>query len=756
MKRIFMMGLALATQHLVWSQTDSIPKDSVNVLAPIEVRATRVNNKMPFAASNLQDKQISKQNHGANLPYLLGQLPSVVTSSDDGTGVGYSSLRIRGTDMTRINVTFNGIPVNDPESQGIFFVNTSDIASSTSSIQIQRGVGSSTNGAGAFGGSINISNIEQSNNASALVSNSYGSFNTWKHTIKAATGLLQGGFQMDIRLSKINSSGYIDRSKADLKSLQFLTGWTSKNQKTNIKFNLLTGKEKTGQAWNGIGVIFDLKDAAHIDYGQILDNIGRQTNSIGEMVDAHGKSSYYNDQTDNYQQDYYQLFINQKFNPYWTGNLSLFMTRGRGYYNEYKDGDDHDGEKFKNYGLPNYVPVIGDTIKRVNLIRQIWLDNYYSGTVFSLVYDKNKTNLAFGGAYTNYDTRHYGFIKWAQYGIPPDHQWYHLSAYKHDINFYSKWQQEIAEGLFTFLDLQVRNVSYNIHGFRKNPMVNIEATHLFFNPKIGINYLIRHDGKKYSRIFASYALANKEPNRDDFEAAPTQQPKPEHLQDLELGFDYSDPNWNAGFTGYYMKYKDQLILTGMINDVGAYNRTNVPSSYRAGIELNAGIKPSSIFELSTNAAFSRNKIKSFTQYSDDYDNGGQIEEIFNNSDIAFSPNVVVGATASFEPFYKPTTSRHFFIDIIQKYVSRQYLDNTATKFKSINPYALTDLRLRYHLSSKLFREVSITGVVSNIFNRKYENNGYTYSYLYDGALTVNNFYFPQAGTNWNVGISFGF
>lgn len=754
MKRILLICTAIAYHTIVLAQQPN--KDSVHQLSPIEVRATRVNEKMPFAATNLSEKQIEKQNLGFNLPYLLGQIPSVITSSDDGVGVGYSALRIRGTDMTRINVTFNGIPVNDPESQGTFFVNTSDIASSTSSIQVQRGVGSSTNGAGAFGGSVNISNIEQDSMASSSISNSYGSFQTRKHTLKAATGLLLGGFQADIRLSEIHSLGFVERASSNLKSLQFLTGWTSKNKMTNIKFNLLTGKEITGQAWNGVGVIFDTKDAGKINYKDELEKVGRRSNTLGMMMDASGKTSYYDDQTDNYQQTYYQLFVNHKFNPYWLGNISFFSTRGKGFYNEYKDGDAHEGEKFSSYGLPNYSPAEGVVIKRVNLVRQLWLDNYFSGSVFSLSYDKNNTNIIFGGAYTDYDAKHYGFITWAQYGVPLNYRWYNLTAFKNDFNIYGKWQQQIAKGLFTFIDLQLRNVNYNINGFRKNPDVFIKSSELFFNPKFGINYQVKHNGRHFSRLFGSYAVANKEPNRDDFEASPQQLPKPENLQDIELGYLFSAPVWNVGANLYYMKYKDQLILTGKINDVGAYSRINVPKSYRAGVELTGSLRPSDFIELNLNITLGKNKIKNFIQYSDDYDKGGQIVESFTNTDIAFSPNTIMGGTATFQPFHKATNKNHFFIDLVQKYVGRQYLDNSSSRFKSIQPYSLTDLRFRYQLHSNLFKKVELLALINNVFDKKYENNGYTYSYMYDDKLTVNNFYFPQAGTTWNIGLTFGF
>ena len=745
MKRILLAGCIFATS-IAYAQSDTtFIADSFRMLTPVEVRATRVSDKSPFAVSNITSGEIKKQNLGQNLPYLLSQVPSVVTSSDDGLGVGYSSMRIRGTDVTRINVTFNGVPVNDPESQVAIFVNFGDLASSTNSVQIQRGVGSSTNGSGAFGASLNIFNAGQSKEATASISNSYGSYNTWKHTVQASTGMLKGGFQFDARLSKLSSDGYIDRAFTDLKSLHFISGWTSKNEMTNIKFNLLTGKERTGQAWNGIGTYFTDKEPV-VDYQTQLNRTGRRTNNLGEMADG----NYYNDQTDNYQQDYYQLFINQKFNPHWSANLTGYYTRGKGFYNEYRLE-----EPFSDYGRPNVVTG-GETIEETNLTRQLWLDNHYYGSVFSANYNKANTDLILGGAITNYDAKHYGFVKWADAGFPVDYKWYDLPAEKNDYNFFGKLQQQLTEGLLGFVDLQYRNVVYNLYGFRKNPDIESKNIYSFFNPKAGLSYIIKHPYSAQSKIYGSFAVANKEPNRDDFEASPTQAPKAEHLQDIEAGYQYNASRFAAGINGYYMKYKDQLIHTGKINDVGAYARTNVDDSYRAGIELTASAKPIDWFLLDANATFSRNKIKSIVQYNDDYDAGGQIEEIYTNTDIAFSPNVIAGATATFEPFAGRSGNQNFYIDLVEKYVGRQYLDNSSNKLRSINPYALTDLRLRYTIATNWIKELGLVLMVNNVFNKKYENNGYTFSYKYDGTLTTENYYYPQAGTNFNVGITLGF
>ncbi|HRN48165.1 MAG TPA: TonB-dependent receptor plug domain-containing protein [Niabella sp.] len=745
MKRIFLLGCALQAIIATSAQKELIAPDSIYELTPVEVKATRVNEKSPYSVSNITATDIKKQNLGQNLPGLLQQTPSVVVNSDDGTGVGYASIRIRGTDATRINLTINGIPINDPESQGIFFVNFSDLASSVNSVQIQRGVGASTNGVGAFGASINISNLNQSKEAAASIQSAYGSFNTLKNTFRAATGMLKSGFQFDLRLSKINSDGYIDRAFSDLKSLHFISGWTSGNEMTNIKFNLITGKERTGQAWNGVGISFNDKEKP-LPYQQLLDKAGRTTNVLGQMPDG----TFYKNQTDNYQQDYYQLFVNHKFNNNWTANLGTFLTRGKGYYEEYRPG-----EKFKSYGLSD-LKIKDSLIKKTNLVRQIWLDNYYYGSVFSANYNKKNTDFIFGGAILKYDAKHYGFIKWAEMGVPVDYRWYNLPAHKTDINFFGKIQQQLADGFFAFGDMQIRDVVYKISGFRKNPTVQSDNHYTFFNPKLGLSYILKHDYNASSKLFATYAIANKEPNREDFEASPDNTPRHETLYDVEAGYLYNAINYFLGITGYYMKYNNQLILSGKINDVGAYVRTNVKDSYRAGIELTGSARFTDWITLDANATFSKNKIRNITQFSDDYDYGGQIEQTFSNTDISLSPGAIMGATATFEPFFNKLKTNRFYIDIMEKYVSRQYLDNGMDKLKSINPYSLTDLRLRFEASHKNLKELGIVLLVNNIFNKKYENNGYTFSYKYHGTLTTENYYFPQAGINWNLGITIGF
>ncbi|MBL7704176.1 MAG: TonB-dependent receptor [Taibaiella sp.] len=726
---ISLLTLPVAT----WSQQAETDTLRYEHLSGVTVNALRLGHKSPFAFSDVRKKDIEKLNDGRDLPYLLDQTPSILVNSDAGNGVGYTDIRVRGTDNSRINLTVNGIPVNDAESQGIFFVNFPDIASSTSSIQVQRGVGSSTNGSGAFGASINISNIEQDNTASATLINSVGSFGTLRHTLNAGTGRLNNGFNFDLRLSKIKSDGFIDRSASDMKSFQFIAGWTSKNEQTNLKFNLFSGVQKTGQAWNGVAEA-DLKN-------------NRRFNELGIKEDG----TFYKDQTDNYQQDYYQLFLNHRFNANWKLNAGLFLTRGKGYYDEYRIG-----ESYGDYYLPN--PVAGnDTLTETSLTRQLWLDNYYYGGIFNIQYAKNKTMVNLGGAVTQYDGEHYGRVNWASNGgVPQGYEWYRLPAHKTDANVYLKAEQELAENLYATADLQLRAVNYQINGFRKNPDVIQDNNFLFFNPKVGISYLRGHQ-----KIYASFAMANKEPNRNDFEAGINDKPKAERLSDFELGYGYLKNGTELSANLYYMHYKDQLILTGKINDVGAYTRANVPVSYRAGVELLARHHFNEWFSVNANATFSQNKIQSFTEYIDDYDNGGQVEVAHENTDIALSPSVIATAGLSFKPF-TIRNARPFTFSLNGKYVSRQFLDNTTNawsldnnKGKSINPFALANFSAMYEAGFGALKDIKVIASVNNLLDKQYESKGYTFSY-YAGGLQTFNYYFPQAGRNYNLTLILGF
>ncbi len=689
-------------------------------LQPLEVRSIRAADKAPFAKTNLGKEEIAKTNLVQDIPFLLNQTPSVVINSDAGNGVGYTGIRIRGTDATRINVTLNGIPYNDPESMGTFFVNLPDFSSSVNSIQVQRGVGTSSNGAAAFGATINLSTNEFNEKAYSEINNSFGSFNTRKHTLKAGTGLLGNHFTLDARVSSIQSDGYIDRASSDLKSFYISGAWL--NQKSSLRFNVFSGKERTYQAWYGVS--------------QSLLTTDRTNNPAG----TEKAGTPYDDQTDNYTQTHYQLFFNHAFSSSWSLQTAAFLTRGYGYYEEYKAN-----QRFSNYGLPNPI-VNGSPVTRTNLVRERWLNNYFYGQNISLQYRKKGNEFTLGGGWSTYEGTHYGTLPWLQTGTAPaGYRYYNNPAIKKDANLFAKWQQRLTGYLFGFVDFQYRYVSHNMKGFKDNPALFVNRQFNFFNPKIGITYR-----KNNWQAFVSYAIGQKEPNRDDFEAGVIHQPKSEKLQDLELGIEYKKSNYQFSANLYYMNYVNQLVLTGQINDVGAYTRFNVPKSYRLGIELQGGWKPAEWLSVGGNIALSKNKIKSFTEYTDNYDAGNQHAAQRNNTDISFSPAMVSGTQLIFYP------AKQFELGLVGKYVGKQYMDNSQLKRSELKSFSTQDLRVVYSFHHKVFKQVQLIGQINNLFNTLYEPNGYSYSYISGGALYTDNSYYPMAGRNFVVAVNLRF
>ena len=720
MKKLLLTALFSAGCTMLYAQQEKKFNDT-SFLEPVEVKAVRAAETAPFAKTNLSKKELEKSNLGQDLPFLLNQTPATVINSDAGNGVGYTGIRIRGTDATRINVTLNGIPYNDAESQGTFFVDLPDFTSSANSIQIQRGVGTSTNGTGAFGSSINLSTNEVNRGSFVSLSNSYGSFNTSKNNLQFGTGILGRHFTIEGRLSSIRSDGYIDRAKSNLQSGYFSTAYVS--ERNSLRLNIFSGKEKTYQAWNGVP-------------GKILDSL-RTYNSNG----TEKPGTPYDNETDNYIQTHYQLFFNHKFNDYWKCNLSVFFTKGRGYYEEYKAA-----APLSDYGLPAYINGM-DTIRNTDLVRRLWLDNDFYGTIFSLQYQKEQNNLILGGGWNGYAGKHYGEVTWAQVqsAVPYHYHWYDLDAHKKDLSFFAKWTRQWTTHWQYFADAQIRNVNYQINGFETNPAILISKNFTFFNPKLGVTYT-----NKGWQAYASIALAAKEPIRADYEASPAQQPKPEKLYDLEWGFEKKGKGYSFGAGLYYMMYRDQLVLTGKINDVGAYTRSNISGSYRAGIELQGRATISTWMNAIGNISFSENRISNYTEYLDDYDNGGQQTRYYSGTTISFSPGVVGSVSLNFIPLQNSEVS------FLSKYVSRQFLDNTAQRARSLNPYYLEDIRFRYSVESKWLKAMNIILQLNNVFNKKYEPSGYSYSYINGGNLTTDNYYYPMAGFNWMLGLNLRF
>ena len=712
-------------------------------LEEISVNALRQNaNRTSSSISTFE-----KKNFGQDIPYLLEENPSVVTTSDAGAGIGYTGIRVRGVDASRINVTINGIPVNDPESHDVYWVNMPDLASSVENLQLQRGVGTSTNGAGAFGASVNIKTNNISQEPFAVIDNSVGSFQTWKNTLKAGTGLLNNKFSMEMRLSRIKSNGYIDRASSDLTSY-YLSG-AYVGEKTVVKALAFNGKEVTYQSWYGTpesrinGDVSEMNAYADRNY---LDSSDR-----ANLLNSGRTYNFYtyNNEVDNYQQDNYQLHLNHRFNEGWYLNVAGHYTYGRGYYEQYRKQDD-----LADYGLGDVV-VGQDTVSTSDVIRRRWLDNHFVGAVYLLNgrLSKLHTNVVLGGATNTYLGQHFGEIIWARFASSSEirDRYYDNNAQKTEASHYVKTNTFLTQKLNVGVDLQYRFVHYQFLGIDEVngnlvDMQQVVPFH-FFNPKLTMNYTL--DSKQ--QVFANIARSNREPVRRDFrESTPENRPHHETMTDIEVGYQYRTKNSNIMLNGYFMDYTDQLILTGQINDVGGYTRTNVRDSYRAGLELSASTKLQPYLSVQGAITLSENRIASFNEFIDDYDNGGQQEILHRNTALAFSPSIVGNAGFKLMPIERLT------IQWMTKYVGRQFLDNTSSRSRSLNPFSFTNIALNYEIKTSWAKELLLGLQLNNVFNALYENNGYTFSYIYGGETTTENFYYPQAGFNIMGRILIGF
>ncbi len=693
----------------------------------VVVSATRVSKNAAFTYKNLSKADLEKTNQGQDLPYLLNQTPSVVVTSDAGAGIGYTGIRIRGSDATRINVTLNGIPLNDAESQGSFFINLPDLASSVDNIQIQRGVGTSTNGAGAFGASLNIQTTTRRDSAYAELNNTYGSYQTWRNTVSAGTGLINNKFSFDARLSRIKSDGYVDRASSNLKSF-FVTGaYYGKND--ILRLNVFSGTEKTYQAWNGISEEMLETDRKHNDFT-------------------------YDNQTDNYQQDHYQLFYTRNITKQLVANAALHYTYGRGYYEEFKTAQD-----LKEYSINPVIikdPVsnlpIG-TIEKSDLVRRLWLDNNFYGGTYSLSYTpQSNLNFTLGGAYNRYEGNHFDEVIWAQYANYDGsgsirHRYNDNDAFKSDFNIFGRVSYQLDK-LNIYADLQYRNVFYSFYGKvdAKN-FAQQNARLEFFNPKFGLSYNL--DDK--NNVYASVAVGNKEPNRRDFTDSNTgTRPKHESLTDIEFGYRTQQSNFNIGANGFAMLYKNQLINTGKLNEVGGQTRQNVPDSYRIGLELDARWQIVKNFSWSATATLSQSRIKNFTEYVyDDTIDGALLTFDYSNTNIAYSPKIV----ASNEFAY---TYKNAGIALISKYVGEQNLDNTSASDRVLDAFFINDVRLTYNLALPGVKNVGLNFLVNNIFNVKYEANGGSGAYLSNGDFGRYKYFYPQATRNFLLSLNLKF
>ena len=697
-------------------ETDSLEGKKV-VLDEVFVSAVRVTKESPVTFSNLTKEDIKPRNLGQDIPVLMNFLPSVVTTTDAGAGVGYTGIRVRGSDATRVNVTINGIPYNDAESQGTFWVNMPDFASSTESLQLQRGVGTSTNGAGAFGASLNLLTDGFSQEAYGQVSTSMGSFKTLRNNVKFSTGLLNEHIELSGRLSKINSDGYIDRARSDLDSYFLQAAY--KDESTLIKALLFGGHEITYQAWYGIDAQTLRED--------------RTFNPSGIYTDENGETQFYDNEVDNYKQDHAQLLWNEQLSDFWSTNIALHYTRGRGFFEQYREDDD-----FSTYGFEP-LTVDGAEVNTTDLIRRRWLDNDFYGTVFSAKYAKDRLSLIMGGGFNKYEGDHFGEVIWARFASNSDYKdrYYDDTSSKTDFNIYTKANYQLTDQWSLYGDLQYRTVGYKANG---EDTGLVDDTFNFFNPKAGITF----DLNRNNNFYFSYAVANREPNRNDYENG---NPKPERLHDFELGWRYLSSKVQLNTNVYYMNYKDQLVLTGELNDVGAPLRANIGDSYRLGLEIDANIKFNDRFNMRPNVAVSSNKNLDYF-----IDRDGSLRDL-GNTTIAFSPSIIAGNVFTYTPFEALNVS------LLSKYVGEQYLSNTDTEASKLDAYFTTDFNITYELKlNRILKSIVFSGLVNNIFDEKYVSNGYTY--LDDFSTPGNSFevqgYYPQAGINFLVGATVNF
>lgn len=737
MKNLFAFLALFMLTFIVSAQEKAKDSTKTETLDEVLVKAVRVNATSPITHSNITKKELEKRNLGQDIPILLNYLPSVVTTSDAGAGVGYTGIRVRGINAQSTNVTINGIPYNDAESMGTFWVNLGDFASSVESLQLQRGVGTSTNGSGAFGASINVLTDAVSNKANGEISNSFGSFNTRKHTLKFSTGLLNDHIEIAGRLSNIKSDGYIDRATSDLKSY-FLQG-SYVDDNTLIKLITFGGQEVTYQAWNGI-------DA------ETLEN-DRTFNPSGMYTDENGNTRFHDNEVDDYKQDHYQLLWNERLNSNWSTNIALNYTYGRGFFEQYKEDED-----FSDYDLAP-IEIGGETINTTDLIRRRWLDNDFYVANATANYKNDEVNFTFGGSYSTYRGDHFGEIIWARFASDSEirDRYYDGTGKKNDFNVFAKATYRLNDKISLYGDLQMRLVDYKTSGLNSNRLpFNIDENYNFFNPKAGITYELNDR----NNIYFSYARANREPNRDDFENNAIV--KPEQLNDFEFGWRHSSETFTFNSNVYYMLYNEQLVLTGNIDNVGNPIRTNSGESYRLGLELEAAIKLTDQFSLRPNLTLSSNK-NNETIVSRD----GSLVNL-GKTDISFSPEIVAANAIVFQP------KDNFQVSLLSKYVGDQFMSNTESAVSKLDSYLITDFNITYELQflgnqetlemnrNPFFKSILFSGLVNNIFNVEYVSNGYYFTYDDDfsvpGTVTTveGTGYYPQATINFLLGVTLKF
>ena len=717
-------------------------ESNVELQEEVIVQAIRAKPKVPVTFSNLDKAEIRKNNMGQDLPFVLSQTPSMLVTSDAGAGVGYTGMRIRGVDPTRINVTINGIPLNDAESHGVFWVDLPDIASSVSSIQIQRGVGTSTNGAAAFGASVNLKTDAIAVNPFARVTLGAGSFNTSRYGVEFGTGLINGQWGLQGRVSGIKSDGFIDRASSDLSSMFLTAGryW----KKSLLKLVVMKGFERTYQAWYGVpqpkfkgdqGALTTLMDDLGI-YGSYRENLENSDNSTYNYYT-------YENEVDNYNQDHYQGFFTHQFNKRLSLKTAVHYTRGYGYYEQFQNTENWlDDTDFAFYGMDTLF-IRGDTISDGNFIRRRWLDNHFYGAMASMEHRRSSRVWNLGIAAQQYEGEHYGEVIWAEYASNSElgDRYYQNTALKQEANAFLKHTRTIKKKVTAFADLQVRWINYEFVGpDRNHNPIDRKEDFLFFNPKVGLSYKLG----AFTNAYLSYAQSNREPVRTDYvESSPESRPQSECLHNIELGTRWERKRYYLRGNLYAMEYKDQLVLTGRINDVGAATRENVDRSYRRGVELEGGYTLNDKWEVAGNANFSMNKIVNYMEFVEDWDNGGQVKVVHETTDLALSPSYIASLVLNYHPL------KGLDLSLIQKAVSDQFLDNSSSSDRMLEGFYLMHLRANYRFKmGKSSWELS--GQVNNLLDVDYAPNGYTFGGFLGEQRASYNYVYPQAGRNFLV------
>ena len=720
MKRSFSLGTGLLVMAAVpaYAAPAEAADSTVVNLHSVEVTANRASAKTPVAFTNLDAAEISRTNDGRDIPFILQMTPSVVATGDAGGGIGYSGLRVRGTDASRINITANGVPINDSESHNVYWVNMPDLASSLRDIQIQRGAGTSTNGAGAFGASVNMITDAPSVDPGALVSLSYGSYNSNRETLKVSSGLLRDHWSVDARLSHIGSDGYIDRAFSHLWSYMGQVAYTG--GATSLRLLAYGGKERTYMAW---------------DYPSMeeIEQYGRRYNPSGKYTAADGSTAFYPDQCDNFVQHHLQLLFGQSLGDRWHINATAHYTKGDGYYEQYKTN-----RTLAEYGLQPFYNAEGEKVKKSDLVRLKFNDNDFGGLMVNANYNYNNVNAVIGTAANWHRGNHFGQVQWVRNyvgDINPLQEYYNNTGRKFDFNIFSRADWAFASCWNAYADLQLRHIKYSIRGCSDNfdyatdapATLDILRRYTFFNPKAGVSYI-----NGAHRAFASWSVAHKEPVRDNFtDADPEHYPTAERLFDYEAGYTFENSLITASAGLYYMDYKNQLVVTGQLSDTGNPLSVNVPRSYRMGIELQWALRPVAWFDWGLNATISRNRIKNFTEYIYEDEWTNPITFDCGNTPIAFSPDVLLGNAFNFHV-------AGFDGSLLTRYVSAQYMNNARTPEARLDGYCVSDVALAYTFRNiPSVKEMRLGVTVYNVFNKKYFNNGYAGAgYYVDGSEKV--------------------